>query len=239
MAVLFVVVLGAGSVAGTAALLHWLRGYQSPQHAAPQGVAQAASAPMKHVFLSLDTFPNFPSDAWIKEHHYHYVRPSGVPVIDTHDDWVLYGPTPNLVVPAHSEVTLTIRQYDSGISLLNEFYSHVVGTIGNTMAVDGKAMPGLPADQVAHTFTIHGTAPDGQPYLYVNVPLMRLPDDVVNAGADNGMPPHPHVVTFSFYVSGPGHYIWQCEYPCGTSFNSFGGPMSTNGYMNGSFDVVA
>jgi hypothetical protein len=28
--------------------------------------------------------------------------------------------------------------------------------------------------------------------------------------------PHPHVITFSFDVYGPGHYVWQCDYPCGT-----------------------
>jgi hypothetical protein len=32
--------------------------------------------------------------------------------------------------------------------------------------------------------------------------------------------------------------VWQCEYPCGTSYNGFGGPMSTNGYMNGTFTVA-
>jgi hypothetical protein len=232
MTVLFVVVLGGGSVAASSVLLTWLRAHQ-----APQNVAHAAG-PAKHVYLSLDTFPNFPSDAWIKEHHYHYIRPSGVP-LDTHLDWVVYGPTPNLVVPAHSEVTLTIHQYDGGETLLNTFFSHVVGTIGNTMTVNGKTMSGIPSDQVAHTFTIHGASPDGQPYLYVNVPLMRLPDDAVDAGADNGFAPHPNVITFSFNVTDPGHYVWQCEFPCGTSFNSFGGPMSTNGYMNGTFDVVA
>ncbi len=107
------------------------------------------------------------------------------------------------------------------------------------MTLDGKKMGGISSDQVAHTFTIHGVEPQGQPYLFVSIPLARLPDNVVSAGTDNGFPPHPHVITFSFYVAGPGQYVWQCEYPCGSTYNSFGGAMSTNGYMNGTFDVTA
>jgi hypothetical protein len=236
--VLFIALIGAGSVGATGAVLNYLRGYQAPERPAPAGMVRTAQGPMKHVYLTLDTFPNFPSAAWIKEHHYHYVRNPYVPTIDTHPDWVLYGPTSNLVVPAYSEVTITIHQFDSGETLLNDFYAHVEGTIGNTMTVDGKTMAGIHADQVAHTFTIHG-ASQGQPYLFVSVPLMKLPDDVVSAGADNGFVPHSHVITFSFYVKGPGHYVWQCEYPCGSSYDGFGGAMSTNGYMNGNFDVVA
>lgn len=238
-AIVFVVFIGAGSVGASGAVLNFLRGYQAPQHAAVRGSVKTAQGPMKQVYLTLDTFPNFPPAAWIKEHHYQYVRNQYVPVIDTHPDWVIYGPTSNLIVPANSKVTISIRQYDSGISLLNDFYSNVYGTIGDKMTVDGKTMSGIRADQVAHTFTIHGVAPEGQPYLFVSVPLTRLPDEVVNAGTDNGLPPRPHVITFSFYVHGPGHYVWQCEYPCGTRYNAFGGPMSTNGYMNGNFDVVA
>jgi hypothetical protein len=236
--VLFIALIGAGSVGAAGAVLNYLRGYQAPEHAAAAGIVKTAHGPLKHVYLTMDTFPNFPAAAWIKEHHYHYARNPDVPTIDTHPDWVVYGPTSNLVVPAHSEVTITIRQYDSGETLLNDFYAHVEGTIGNKMTVDGKTMVGIRADQVAHTFTIHGTS-QGQPYLYVSVPLMKDSDDAVTAGADNGFVPHPHVITFSFHVDGPGHYVWQCEYPCGTSYNNFGGPMSTNGYMNGNFDVVA
>ncbi len=236
--VLIVLVFGVGAVGGAAAILNALQEYQTPQHAVAAGMAQTPHGAIRHVYLSLDTFPNFPSDAWITEHRYHYARNPAVPV-DTHEDWVLYGPTPNLVVPAHSEVTVTIRQYDSGLSLLNNFYAHVQGTIGNTMTLDGKRMSGIPAAQVAHTFTIHGVEPQGQPYLFVNVPLASLPNNVVSAGTDKGFPPHPHVITFSFYVAGPGRYVWQCEYPCGTAYDSFGGAMSTNGYMNGAFDVTA
>lgn len=234
------ILLGAIVTVGMGALVWWLADYHPPL---PARVVQAASgAPSgitHHVYLTLQTFPNSPdaNPQWEAEHHYQLLR-AGAPVIDPHQDWVTYGPSAALRVPAHSEVTITIYQYDSGLSLLNQFYSNVRGTIGNTMTVDGKAMTAIPTDQVSHTFTIHGRDPTGQPYLFVSVPLMKLPDDVVSAGKDNGFPSNPHVIQFSFYVQGPGHYVWQCEYPCGNRFDGFGGAMSTNGYMNGTFDVV-
>lgn len=238
-AVAFVVFIGAGSVGATGAVLNFLRGYQAPQHGMVQGTVKTAHGSTKHVYLHLDTFPNFPPAAWLQEHHYRYVRNQYVPTIDTHPAWVIYGPTSNLVVPAYSEVTITIHQYDSGLSLLNNFYAHVYGTVGGTETIDGKTYSGIPANQVAHTFTIHEYSSQAQPQLFVSVPLPENADAAVSKGADNGLVPHPHVVTFSFYVYGPGHYVWQCEYPCGTSYNGFGGAMDTNGYMNGNFDVVA
>jgi hypothetical protein len=143
---------------------------------------------------------------------------------------------------------MTITNYDSGGSLLNDFYSNVRGTINNTVTISGQGLnkqmvngqtaTRVASDNVSHTFTIHGDPSSQQPWLFVNVPLVKNYDDLVSAGADNGLVVTPIVETFSFYVGGPGHYVWQCEYPCGTYYNGFGGPMSTNGYMNGTFDVV-
>jgi hypothetical protein len=243
------VLIGALITVGVGALVWWLQVYQPVLPTRVQ--ASSASAPAgltvkQHVFLSLDTFPQSPDSTpqWEQEHNYKLMR-SGAPVINPHDDWVTYGPSTTLQVPAYSEVTITIHQYDSGLSLLNQFYTHVMGVtstpggpIDNTMLVDGKTVTNVPANQVAHTFTIHGTDPSGQPYLFVSVPLPLMPNDAVDAGKDNGLVPNPHVVQFTFYVQGPGHYVWQCEYPCGTGYNGFGGPMSQNGYMNGTFTVV-
>lgn len=238
--VVFILVIGAGSVGVTGAVLNYLRDYGAPEATPTQGIANTPYGPMKRVSLSLDTFPMSPDQApgWEAEHGYKWLRDQNVPATDKHEDWVTYGPTTTLVVPNHSVVTITIHQYDSGLSLLNDFYSQVRGTIGGTMTVDGKTMSSIPDTDVAHTFTIHGYPSAGQPWLFVSVPLMKLPDDVVSAGKDNKLPPNPHVITFSFYVFGKGHYVWQCEYPCGNYYNGFGGAMSTEGFMNGSFDVV-
>lgn len=241
LAAVIAVLIGVAVVAGTAEVLNVLENYQTPQTAAAASASGLPSGIKQHVNLHLDTFPQSPYSlpAWMSEHHYHMSGNVNIPSVNgPHLDWVVYGPTTNLVVPAYSEVTITINQYDSGGSLLNGFYSNVRGTIGNKMTVDGKTMSSIPYDQVAHTFTIHGIASDQQPWLFVNVPLLKNSDNAVSAGTDNGLVPNPHVITFSFYVYGPGKYVWQCEYPCGSGYNGFGGPMSTNGFMNGTFTVV-
>ncbi|HKV83728.1 MAG TPA: hypothetical protein VJN88_04180 [Ktedonobacterales bacterium] len=240
LAAIIFVLIGGGAVVLTGAVLNKLAVYQQPQHAQANGTASGPSGTMKHVSVSLQAFPQGPDSLpqWEAEHNYKLIRPSGVPVLDAHQDWVTYGPSTNIVVPANSEVTMTITNYDSGGSLLNDFYANVRGTINNQITINGQTATRVAADNVSHTFTIHGDPSSQQPWLFVNVPLVKNNGDLVTAGADNGLVKDPIVETFSFYVGGPGHYVWQCEYPCGTYYNGFGGPMSTNGYMNGTFDVV-
>ena len=51
--------------------------------------------------------------------------------------------------------------------------------------------------------------------------------------------PVGHKVTFSFLTSGPGHYVWNCEYPCGDStYQGFGAVMGQLGYMSGKVIVI-
>jgi hypothetical protein len=246
LAAIIFVLIGGGAVVLTGAVLNKLAVYQQPQHAQANGTASGPSGTVKHAFVSLQAFPQGPDSVpdWEAEHHYKLIRPSGVPVIDPHQDWVTYGPSANIVVPANSEVTMTITNYDSGASLLNDFYANVRGTINNSVTISGAGVTTpqtatrVADDNISHTFTIHGDPSSQQPWLFVNVPLVRNGDDAVSAGADNGLVKDPIVETFSFYVGGPGRYVWQCEYPCGTSYNGFGGPMSTNGYMNGTFTVA-
>lgn len=238
-----IVLILVGITVGTGAVLYALSDYQPALNASASGSTTTAPTgkPVKQVNLTLQTFPQSPDSLpqWEAEHHYALQRNTSIPVIDPHLDWVTYGPSSNLVVPAYSKVTITIKQYDSGVSLLNDFYSNVRGTIGNTMTVDGKTgISHLNPTLVAHTFTIHGIPSNKQPWLFVSVPLERLSNSDVNAGVDNGLPKDPHIIKFSFYVYGPGHYVWQCEYPCGNGYDGFGGAMSTHGYMNGTFTVV-
>jgi hypothetical protein len=239
VAMIATVIIGAAVVAGTGAILNVLQDYQPPQRASAQSAGALPAGIKHHVSLTLQTFPQSPDSlpAWEAEHHYHLDRNGKIPVISSNDSWVTYGPTSNLIVPAYSEVTMTIQNYDGGTTLLNDFYSNVRGTIGDTITVNGKTMKSLPPNYVSHTFTIHGIPSNTQPWLFVNVPLKQEPEAIESAGADNGLPPQPVTTTFSFYVYGPGTYVWQCEYPCGTGYDGFGGPMSTNGYMNGTFTV--
>jgi len=184
------------------------------------GVAQTPSGAMPHAFLTLATYP----DSLAGEH-----GANGGP----HPDWVSYGPTTNLEVPAHALVTITIDQYDTGGTIYNPYFAAVHGTLGGTETINGRTVTGIGPDTVAHTFTLH-MFPANQPSLFISVPLPEVSASAPNLA--NGYP-KPNVVTFSFITAGPGRYIWNCEYPCGVYYQGFGGPMSTVGYMAGTLTV--
>lgn len=238
---LVIVLVLAGVTVGTGYAVHYLADYQPNNNAqVQQGTTVGPDGKTyKKVNLTLQVFPQGPDSLpdWEAEHNYHLMRDTNVPVIDPHLDWVTYGPGNDLVIPAHSLVTITIQNYDGGISLLNDFYTNVRGTVNNQMTVNGVTTSHLSPDLVSHTFTIHGIPSANQPWLFVSVPLLQVPVGPLDAGTDKGLAPQPTTTTFSFYVQGPGHYVWQCEYPCGNAFDGFGGPMATHGYMNGTFTV--
>jgi hypothetical protein len=187
-----------------------------------KGTAQTPQGVLPHAFLDLATYP----DSMAGEH-----GSSG----GAHPDWVSYGPTSALRVPAHALVTITIKQYDTGGSLNNPYFATVRGTVDGTMTVDGKTEKTTDPDTVGHTFTIHA-APSNQDPLFVSVPLPAEADDA--EAAEGSAYPAPHVVTFSFVTGGAGEYVWNCEFPCGDGYYAkFGGPMATRGYMSGTFIV--
>jgi hypothetical protein len=165
-----------------------------------------------------------------------------------HSDWVTYCPTTSIKVPANSTITVTIKQYDSSTTLHNPFFATVRGTVGNVMVVNGRTMTRLSPDQPGHTFTIQ-TPPNANEYpLFVNVPLLGVPDNANQSAVTiNGNPyPKPNVIVFQFRTGGPGKYVWHCYVPCGTGLagdgiggqNNFGGPMATTGYMSGTLTVT-
>lgn len=153
-----------------------------------------------------------------------------------HPDWVSYGPgATNFSVPAHSAVTITIKNFDSGEKITNDFFSSVRGTIGGTAILNGVEVTNIPADKVGHTFTLHGLS-DGQDQLFVNVPLQLAPDA---EEIKEGYSKQPSVTTFTFITGGEGEYIWNCEFPCGDgTVARFGNAMSSMSYMSGHFNVV-
>jgi hypothetical protein len=188
-----------------------------------KGTAQTPVGVLPHAFMELATYP----DSLAGEH-----GPGG----GSKPDWVSYGPTTNLSVPAHSLVTITIKQYDTGGTITNPYFAEVNGTVDGTETVDGKTVSRVSPDAIGHTFTIHAL-PTNQDPLFVSVPLPALPDNAKPAPGSNY--PNPNVVTFSFVTGGPGEYVWNCEYPCGDgTYAKFGGPMSTRGYMSGTFTVA-
>ena len=159
-----------------------------------------------------------------------------------HPDWVSYlardsagrwQHSTELSAPAHSLVQVTIYQYDSATGLRNPFFSRVMGTAGQTMQVDGKAVDAIPPDDAAHTFAI--------PQLNVYVPLKGVADNAPNqcAAAPCTLSQAHHTVTFTFRTKAKGRFRWQCFVPCGAGFvQGNGGPMQTFGYMAGYLTVV-
>lgn len=222
-AVAFVVV-GAAAILGLAFLLKVLGAHPFLLKAQQVATTQGATGPEKVVTLNLAAYP----DSMAGEH-----GSTG----GAHPDWVSYGPTTNLWVPAHSLVKMTIRNYDSATPLNSPFFSQVQGTLGGTASYNGKPLAKINPADVAHTFTIHMFPTAGQPELDVSVPLLGVPDNAQNA--PNSQYPKPQVVTFEFRTGAPGRYIWQCIDPCGGSqyYQGFGGPMQNLGYMAGTITV--
>ena len=203
-------------------LLHRPGPNYGPLSAQVKGTIRTASGTLPHAYLNLASYP----DSMAGEHG----SDGGA-----HPDWVSYGPSTNLHVPAHALVTVTIRQYDGGEKITNPYFAKVHGTLGDVMIVNGRREAGTNPDAVGHTFTIHA-APTNQDPLFVSVPLPAVPDDrPVAKGSDY---PRPNIVTFSFVTGGKGEYAWNCEFPCGDGYYAkFGGPMSTRGYMSGTLTV--
>lgn len=162
--------------------------------------AQAAVAPVeRHVHLNLSIVINQPG---------------------LHKDWPAYTPA-NIVVPANSLVTVTLRNYDLGDTPLtsNSPFTRVQGVTNGTAYVDGKAYSSLAPEKVAHTFTI--------PALHLNVPV---PGDGAKGASFL-------TVTFTFHTGKAGSYMFQCFDPCGTGSSGWMGPMMTKGYMTGTLTV--
>jgi hypothetical protein len=122
-------------------------------------------------------------------------------------NWPAYIPSTLLTVPAHSLVTVIIRNFDLGDATMpdNAPLLRVQGTVGGVASVDGVPYAKLGSDKVAHTFTI--------PLLGLNVPI---PGD---AATDQNY----LTVTFRFRTGAAGTYRFQCFAPCGTGANGFSG----------------
>jgi hypothetical protein len=213
----------AAAVFAAVGYLFSAQAYSSPagtEVAKVVGTSVIDGATLQHVTLSFNTYPDASGSV------------DGVPVHPGgNPSWPSYGPTNQFQVPAHSLVTVHVRQYDSGGSLNNPYFDHVFGTVGGTATINGKVVTSINPNNVGHTFTMRGT-PGTDPAFFLNVPLPLVPG---NSQADNGQ---YESVTFSFVSGSKGLYAWNCEFPCGTSIAGFGGPMNAYGYMSGFVHVV-
>ena len=163
------------------------------------------------------------------------------PQLSPHPDWVSYLIRSNgrwvrstiWTIPAHATVHVTVLQYDGQSGLRNPFMARVRGTVGNTMAVNGKTLRVIKPDAASHTFAI--------PQLHLIVPLEGVADAAKNqCGFAPCSPSNAHnTITFTFNAPGKGRYRWQCFVPCAAGWiYGVGGPMQTIGYMDGFLNVV-
>lgn len=157
-----------------------------------------------------------------------------------HPSWPSYGPYTDFVLPAHAYVTMTLTVYDGGEKLNNPYFARVVGTVDGTASYDGVSQTSLAPDGVEHTFTLHGLPTSTQDPLFVNIPLpVNTDKEMAQYNNDPTKLPVGHKVTFSFITGGAGHYVWNCEYPCGDStYQGFGAVMGQLGFMSGKVTVV-
>ncbi len=215
------VIIGVAVIAGVGTYVANAKNDSRVLAATPAGTMDTPQGTLPHATLALSVYP----DSMAGTHG----KNGGA-----HPDYVTYGPVTNFEVPAHSVITITVTNYDSGGSLNNDYFSHVRGTIDGSATLNGARITQISTDSVGHTFTIHGLAVK-QDELFVSVPMQRVEDADV---PDTGYTTKPMVTTFTFITGGPGEYVWNCEYPCGDgSIANFGHAMSTMGYMSGHFTV--
>lgn len=131
-----------------------------------------------------------------------------------------------LSLPAHSDVTITITNFDDATALPpgSEQYAVTEGILGplsiqamdpadpNAAATTTTASRLDPATGVSHTFTVAK--------LGLSIPIA----------------PRSRT-TFTFHTGAAGTFNWQCMDPCGTGPTGWDGAMSTKGYMTGQVGV--
>ena len=214
------VALGAALIAGFGIYLANAKTDKSFISATPAGTLETPQGTLNHYTMNLDVYPD---SLWKKNHI-------------GHPDWVSYGPSTNFHLPAHSAVTITIKQYDSGEPITNDFFAKVRGTIDGTMLLNGQKVSEVDPNAVGHTFSVRGLTTGTNKNFFLNIPLPAVPDDKMSP--NEGEYINPQVVTFTFITPDSGEYIWNCEFPCGDgSLARFGAAMSSQGYMSGHMTI--
>lgn len=224
------VLIGAGIVAATALVVS-ARGAEPPTiRATVSGTASTPRGELPHATLEMSIYPNASATAPGPD-----ISSDGTSMVASSQGWPFYSPSTSIELPANSLVTITLHQYDSGGQIYNNWLAKVTGTVDGKASYNGSAKTSIDPANVAHTFTIHQYPQSTQPYFFVNVPM---PAQASNAKDEANGYPKPIDVVFSFVTGAPGTYVWNCEFPCGTGYVEFGGPMSQRGFMSGTVTVV-
>lgn len=127
-----------------------------------------------------------------------------------------------LTLPAHSDVVITITNFDDATALAagSEQYAAATGITApmsittmdpadpNAPGTTTKAIKLDPATGVSHTLTIAK--------LGLSIPIAPK-----------------SITTFTYHTGAAGSFGWQCMDPCGSGPTGWDGAMSTKGYMQG------
>lgn len=227
------VILGVLVVGGSVMALTWFDQEPAFIEANPAGTIQTPQGELPHVTLDLSILPNTSTE---------YPGPSG-PVnavieangVQQSQGWPFYWPSTSIRLPANTAVTVRLQQYDGSSTVLNDYWAEVHGTVDGTATYNGKKLTKIKPSDVAHTFTIHQYPESGQETVFLSVPMLATPDNATNEA--NGYP-KPQIIEFTFVTGAAGEYIWNCEDPCGDSYQGFGGVMQSRGWMSGKIVVV-
>jgi hypothetical protein len=162
---------------------------------------------------------------------------------DPHNTWVSYYAVnaqsgnwqheTTYVLPANTLVHVTIYNYDTASGLRNPWFGQSSGTEGGVITLDGKSTQGINPDNASHVFSV--------PALGLVVPLNGVSATAKNPcnNAPCSLSNDHSTTSFTFRTPGKGLYRWQCFVPCAAGYISgFGGPMQTEGYMDGYLKIV-
>lgn len=221
------VLMGAAIVAGSVVFLSDDESEPPALVAKVIGTAQTPRGELPHATLEMSIYPASSASAPGPD--------AGVNAVYDDQGWPFYAPSTTLELPANSLVTMTVHQMDTGGQIYNPWLADVTGTVDGTADYDGTTKSGIDKNNVAHTFTIHQYPESTQPDFFVNVPF---PAQANNAPNESNGYPKPLDITFSFITGAPGTYIWNCEFPCGSGYVAFGGPMQARGWMSGTVVVA-
>jgi hypothetical protein len=240
------IILGFGIVAGI-----WLGISSISGLGSESGVFRATRTGPNSATLELATYPD--------SHVCHPDAPAEQAI------WVTYcsgdnGLATKLEVPPNSVITVVLKQYDSGTTLINDYFGQVRGTMGGVAMLDGKPFSNISdvsaiskttpghtfSSDPGHTFTIQSVPNEYRYPIFVSVPLIGVNSSApANVNVAGNMYSTPNIISFQFRTGPAGiTYLWHCYDPCGDTQYArkppfgFSGPMWTLGYMSGTVSVT-
>jgi hypothetical protein len=165
-------------------------------------------------------------------------------------------------IPSHKLITLTIIDYDSGVTGIigpnstsnNSTYAKVIGTVGGIEYIyngTSQYINGTLSGNSSNNITIQRGAGWGVSSLPWNnsyggwevthtFTIIQNGAILLNIPTFAGTNPSGGAITVAqFYLNSTGSYTWQCFVPCGDLLGGWGGAMATAGWMTGVVQVVS